>query len=253
MSFEPDVNAGNKSLNNPYAQGSSESPPQQSPPRQGNHYQQNNNYGGGGAQRYGGGGGGGKFKRKEKVITDPEAVMGYVPLAFFVDREFSNEIKSRMIRLIERVVVSKKYIVRINGDDKDFVNTLTSNFPSDQIEIYVPWRNFNEFETKHYYNDEEHKILAKRHFPVWETVSDVVKAFLCRNVRMVHGDKNNSCLRGLITWSPDGASILGEITRETGKASHILKVATTANVPCFNLQAPTSMKQLATQLQIHEE
>ena len=57
---------------------------------------------------------------------------------------------------------------------------------------------------------------------------------MARNVRMVFGDKNNSIAMCVITWSKDGASKAPEVTKDTGRASFIIKMASSYGFPVIN-------------------
>ena len=205
-------------------------------------FKQNNNYGnhsgGGYGNRngggYGGGNGGGSggfnggFKRKEEVVEEP-----YVPVVIFVDRDFPPEIKSSLYNLASKLI-NKKITVRYNGDDKDFHEKLSS-LSSKFTEVYIPWKGFNEIESRHTWNTLTSKHLAQQHFGnAWEKIPDGVKALMARNVRMVFGDKNNSIAMCVITWSKDGASKAPEVTKDTGRASFIIKMASTYGFPVIN-------------------
>jgi len=164
-----------------------------------------------------------------KKIEDP-----YIPIAVFVDRDFPEEVKDKLFTIIDKLL-SNKFTIRINADDIDFYNRI-KDLSSKHIEAYVPWKGFHEIETKYYFNSETSKHIAMNNFPGWEKITDPVRAFLARNVRMLFGNRNNSIALCLITWSPDGAIKLHEITPKTGKASFIIKVAAKYGFPVINIQ-----------------
>lgn len=192
-------------------------------------------YGGNSSGGYNGGGGSGKpfFKKKEEVLEDP-----YVPVSIYVDREFSPEAKTSLYNIASKLI-AKGITVRVNGDDKPFVDKLAS-LSDKHIEIYLPWKNFNEIQSKFYYNTLTSKHLAQKHFQGWEKIPDPVKSILARNIRMIFGDKNNSITLCLITWSKDGASRVSEVTKDTGKSSFIIKVASTYGFPVVNISKPNA-------------
>lgn len=202
-------------------------------------YQRNNNGGnngggnGGGYQRNGGGGGGGGgFKRKEEVLEEP-----YVPVSIFVDREFPPEAKNSLYNIASKLI-NKKITVRVNGDDKEFCGKLMA-LSSQFVEVYVPWKGFNDMETKHYWNTITAKHLAQQNFgAAWEKIPDSVKALMARNVRMIFGDKNNSIMLCLITWSKDAASRAAEVTKDTGRPAFIIKTASSYSFPVVNIAKP---------------
>jgi len=173
------------------------------------------------------------FKKKEEVVEEP-----YVPVAIYVDREFPPEVKTSLYNIASKLI-AKGITVRINGDDKPFADKLCS-LSDKHIEVYLPWKNFNEIQSKFYYNTLTSKHLAQKHFQGWEKIPDPVKSILARNIRLIFGDKNNSITLCLITWSKDGASRISEVTKDTGKSSFIIKVASTYGFPVINISKPTS-------------
>lgn len=188
---------------------------------------------GGGYQNSGGGYqkkqyGGGNFKRKEEVIEEP-----YSPVSFFIDRDFPTEVKQRLISIASKLI-NKGHIVRYNADDPE-VHSMLSEMGGAKVEAYVPFKGFNEVNTKHYWNTKTSKHMAETNFSGYEKVPDIVKSMLARNIRMIFGDKNNSITKCLVTWSPDGASRSMEVTKDTGRASFIIKVAAKHNYPVINL------------------
>lgn len=207
----------------------------------GNGYNGGNNNRGGGGYNNGGGGGynrgggnGGGFKRKEEVLEDP-----YIAVAMFVDRDFPPEVKTSLYNIASKLI-NKKITVRVNGDDKDFVGKL-SNLSSQFVEVYIPWKGFNDIDSKHYWNTITAKHVAQQNFgQAWEKIPDSVKALMARNVRMIFGDKNNSGMLCLITWSQDGASKAPEVTKDTGRSAFIIKTSSTYSFPVVNISKPAA-------------
>lgn len=191
----------------------------------GNGYQNKPNY----QNRNNGGG----FQKKEEVIEEP-----YVPVGIYIDREFPTEVKQNLIRLASRLI-NKNVVVRYNADDMD-VHGPISQLSNKKTEAFTPWKNFNNIESKHYYNTETAKHVASTNFAGWDKVPDAVKAMLARNVRIVFGDKNRSVVLCLITWSPDGASRAAEVTKDTGRSGTIIKLASTYGIPVINLAKPNA-------------
>lgn len=178
------------------------------------------------------------FKKKEEdTPKDP-----YLPISIFVDREYPAEIKEKIYHLINKLL-ARKITVRINGDDPEFYNRVKT-LSDTHIEWYIPWKGFNDIETKHYFNTATAKQTAELNFTGWEKLPDPVKSMLARNVRMIFGDKNNSICLCVILWTKDGASKLSEITRETGKNSFTIKLASSYGFPVINLAKEKSMSIL---------
>jgi len=195
----------------------------------GNQFKQNNGYNGnnnnGGNRPF--------FKKKEEVIEEP-----YVPVVIYVDRDFPPEVKTSLYNIASKLI-NKKITIRVNGDDKEFADRLTALSDS-HVEVYIPWKGFNNMESKHSWNTLTSKHLAQLHFPGWDKIPDSVKALMARNVRMVFGDKNNSIAMCIITWSKDGASKATEVTKDTGRSSFIIKMASSYGFPIVNVAKQTA-------------
>lgn len=189
-----------------------------------------------------------KFEKAKEVVTEN----AYVPIAFYLEADFPPNIKAKIKELINNLL-SKQYTVRINAGDSDFINSI-KDLSDNNLEIYIPWgklnetdhkRYFGELASKHYFNTETSKIIAQKFFQQgWDKVPDSVKAFLARNVRLLFGDKNNSCALALITWSEDGAIKTTDVGRSTGKSSHVIKMAAYYSIPVYNIQNQQSQEAL---------
>lgn len=177
---------------------------------------------------------GGFFPKKEEVLEE-----AYLPVTIFIDRDFPPEVKTSLYNIASKLI-NKKITVRYNGDDKDFHEKLSSLSDS-FTETFIPWKGFNEIISKHYYNTITAKHVAQTSFgSAWEKIPDSVKALLARNVRMIFGDKNNSISLCVITWSKDGASRAPEVTKDTGRASFVIKLASTYGFPVINIAKENS-------------
>jgi hypothetical protein len=167
--------------------------------------------------------------KKEEVIEEP-----YIPVVLYVDREFPEEVKNSLYNIASKLI-NKKITVRYNGDDKDFHARLSS-LSDKYTEAYIPWKGFNDIESKHYWNTVTSRHLAGINFGFsWEKIPDSVKSLLARNIRLIFGDKNNSISLCVITWSKDGASKATEVTKDTGRSSFIIKTASSYGFPVINI------------------
>lgn len=175
--------------------------------------------------------GGGGFTRKEDVLTD-----AYIPVAFYIEKDFPEEVKAKMFNLASKMI-AKKMTVRINADDKVFIDNLRT-LTDDKLEVYLPWRGFNELESKRTFNTLTAKHVASIHFGAWDKLTDPIKAILSSQVRLVFGDRNNSIALCVVTWSKDGASKLSEVSKDTGRSSFVIKMSSSYGFPVLNLQRP---------------
>lgn len=206
----------------------------------GGYQNRQNNYSGGGyQQRQGGNGGGyqqrqsGGFQRKPDEVSPP-----YLPVVMFVEKDMPSDVKQKFYQLASKLI-GKGYTVRLNSDDPEFVKQVQT-LSSKNVELYLPWRNFNQLESKHTYNTLTAMDVAQRNFQGWEKIPDAVKAILAAQVRMVFGDRNNSIALMIITYSGDGASRIAELTKDTGRVSFIIKMACTYGFSVVNMGKQSS-------------
>ena len=187
------------------------------------------NNGGGG----GGGGGGFRGRQQEDTVQDP-----YLPVVVYVEQDFPEEVKNQLSTIASKLI-GKGFTVRVYGTDKPFVEKI-QKLSGSKVELYLPWRNFNELESKRTWNSLTAKHVAQQNFAGWEKVPDAVKGILAGQVRLLLGERNNSPANCLITWSADGASKAGEVSKETGRAGFIIKLAATFAFPVINMQKSSS-------------
>ena len=206
----------------------------------GGYQNRQNNYSSGGYQQHQGGNGGGYqqrqgggFQRKPDEVSPP-----YLPVVMFVEKDMPSDVKQKFYQLASKLI-GKGYTVRLNSDDPEFVKQVQT-LSSKNVELYLPWRNFNQLESKHTYNTLTAMDVAQRNFQGWEKIPDAVKAILAAQVRMVFGDRNNSIALMIITYSGDGASRIAELTKDTGRVSFIIKMACTYGFSVVNMGKQSS-------------
>lgn len=175
------------------------------------------------------GGGNNNWRNREEVVEDP-----YLPVTIFIDRDFPEEIKQKLVSIASKFI-NKGYTVRYNGDDKNLHNSIHA-FSSKLTEAYVPWKGFEEIDSKLSWNTKTANHIAQENFPAWDKIPNLVKAMMARNVRLIFGSRNNSPTKVVITWSPDGATRYPEVTRDTGRSSFIISVASKYTFPVINIQ-----------------
>lgn len=169
-----------------------------------------------------------KFPKKE-LKKEP-----YLPISVFVERELPIEVKNQMYYIIDKLL-NLQYTVRLNGDDVEFYDRIKS-LSKEHLEVYIPWKKFNNIETKFYYNHDALKHIAQARFAGWDKIPDSVKSIVTRNFRMILGDKNDSCTNCVLLWTKDGATRPAEINKDTGRLSYIITFAHKHGIPVINLK-----------------
>ena len=167
-----------------------------------------------------------------EVIDYNTPVNFYKSYAGIGDSKTPDHVQSEM-RDIAIELNKKNYILRTSG-----VSIPDSCFEehSDDTEIYLPWKDFNNSTSKIYKYPKECRTIAaifnNRH---WENLSFSVQAMLVRNVCIILGQDLKSPIHFLICWTPDGIENISEKTSRTGFISHPISIANAAKIPVFNL------------------
>ena len=208
-----------------------------------NNYQQRS----GGYQNNGGGyNGGGGFQKKAPVDIDaplPEPVF-YKPYAVVGNKEFPTDLIPKLTSIVKKLD-SLGYTAR-TGSMKGLdvcVEELTTN-----VELQLPWKNFNNKESKNTYSSPEILAIAKSLQPGFDELALPIKGFLAKNVRVLLGGKGISRAIFLLCHSEDGADSARQVTSRTASVGHAIKVADKFNIPVFNLKNDNVEEQLMSYL-----
>jgi hypothetical protein len=224
-----------------------------------NNYQNNNGGGnGGGYQRQGGyqnnnGGGGyqkggyqkGNFQKRSQEPEGPAEL--YMPYVITGNREAPSEVvelMKRMVTLLEK----NGYTMRSGGMDgpEDAVEKVAI-----KKEIHLPWKDFNNKDSKFTFTPNHAKEIAAKFQPGYEGLKPVIQTFLAKNVRMLMGKDLKGPALFMITWSEDGAETLSEKTIKTGNAGHAVAIASTLRIPVFNLGKQGAESRLNSYLNLN--
>lgn len=176
-------------------------------------------------------------KKEEK---DPELAEFYKPFAISLNPDAPDDLNVVMEK-VSNLLNNNGYTVRLGG------NKGLEEIPEQKFtrkELHLPWRGFNEKESKSTFNAKEAYVLAKQCSPVYDKLPDVVKAFLARNVRLILGRQLNSPLLFLITWSKDGCEAAKNRSIKTGNVGHVIAMADLMHVPVFNLANENAISRL---------
>ncbi len=123
---------------------------------------------------------------------------------------------------------------------------------SKKLELYLPWRDFSNKQSKLYFSGDLAKQAAKKYSPVYDNLKPAIQSFLAKNARMVLGDKLNSNCLFLICWSEDGAEHKKDVTARTGNVGHVILIANSIGVPVFNLGKEGTKQRLQNYISMLE-
>lgn len=211
------------------------------PPRQG---------GGQGGGYQGGGQGGGyqkssfnRFQRREEPEGPAEFYKPYVGTG-------SREIPPAVAETLKRVAAELEkagYTLRSGGNlgAEDILEKATT-----KSEIHLPWKGFNDKDSKYTFTTNAAKELAAKFHPAWEGLKPFIQAFLAKNVRMIMGKDLRSPALFMITWTEDGAESVLEKSPRTGDVGHAIAVAHELRIPVFNFAKPDAEHRLKNYLKL---
>lgn len=239
------------------------------PPYQGNNHRPNGNYGGdngnrsyGGGGGYGGnrgggfnrGGGGGGFNRggfnkggynRQQEDDDGEARL-YKPYVGTGNKEAPQEVLDKMSQ-IARELEEFGYTLRsggLEGPEEVFEKATKVH------EIHLPWKGFNNKESKYTFTPKQAHGIAKMFHPSFDTLKPVIQTFLAKNARLVLGKDLKSPALFMICWSEDGAETGKEKTSRTGNVGHAIAIAAAMKIPVFNLGKSDAEARLRAYLEL---
>lgn len=178
------------------------------------------------------------FKRDESDITL------YLPYAVAGNKDMPQEIVDRLVEVTKQLD-AQGYTVRIGGTDpfEDAIEKVVKN-----IEVHLPFRGFNNKESKFSYVSDRAKAVASMFHPTFESMSKGVQTFLAKNARLILGDRMNQPALFLLVWTEDGADNIKKRTAKTGFAGHPIAIASSLPIPIFNLASPDAERRLMQHL-----
>ena len=172
---------------------------------------------------------GNKFNKQPPIDIDD--VKLYKPYVGTGNKEAPSEILVQMKRLTKELECFG-FTLRtggMEGPDEAFESVATN------IELHLPWKDFNNKASKFTFNTPEANGVAKMHHPAYDGLKPFIQAFLAKNARLVMGKDMKSRAMFVICWSEDGAETTSEKTSRTGNVGHIIAIACSSKIPVFNL------------------
>ncbi len=202
----------------------------------------NFNSGGNGSSQNSSWGGKKQWNNKKDEDIDPSKVFVYRPYIITGDRNTPPEVADRMIVAMKQLE-EKHFTTRTTGLDgpDNAVEAQATN-----LELFLPWKGFNNKVSKNYYNTKECLIIAKQFHPAFDGLKPAIHAFLGCNVRLVLGNNLKSAARFMICYTEDGAENEKSRTSKTGNLGLPISIATTMRIPVFNFRHTDAEERLYT-------
>lgn len=150
-------------------------------------------------------------------------------------RNTPQDVGEYIITRICPVLVKEGFILRSGGAEgaDTFFEEGYRRFKGD-MEIYLPWKNFNDNYSNLYDVSEEAMDIASQFHPAWDMLSRGARALQARNVYQVLGKDLNTPSSFVMCWTADGIES-GKTTVKTGGTGQALRIAIKRGIPIINL------------------
>lgn len=210
----------------------------------------NNNRSGNGGYNRGGGGG---FQRRpfNNNQQQPREFDGVAKVYISYAVASNENVPANVIEEFKSIIPELEkagFILRVSAMKNsidDHVRNLTEN-----KEVILPWRGFNEVEDGNTYTSPETKAIAKLFQPGYDSLSKGVQLIVAKNVRLALGNDSRSPVNFVLCWSEDGAETNATKTSATGVVGHLIAVASAAHIPVYNLGNTGCLERLKRNLNI---
>jgi hypothetical protein len=129
------------------------------------------------------------------------------------------------------------------GDDA-FENNSTLS------EVHIPWKKFNNKETKFNKNLPEAADLVKPFHPTFDAMKPAVQAIIARGAHVILGQNLQSPVQFVLCWSADGLENAKDRGIKSGFIGIPIALAATNRIPVFNLKNPDALQRLKNWLEM---
>ena len=167
-------------------------------------------------------------------------------------RESPSEILIIMTKL-GQLLAEKRWILRSGGaDGADKAFETGCDLGKGEKEIFLPWKKFNDNPSSLYFKSkeisEEIKLkafaLAEQYHPVWNDLSYGAKCLHARNGLQVLGRDLQTPVSLVLFWSKYVSK---------GGTSQAIRIATTRDIPVFNVGTKSERMRLSKHLEMNLE
>jgi hypothetical protein len=147
---------------------------------------------------------------------------------------------------IGEILATKGYTLRsgaADGADRAFEAGVL-RVPKGSLELYLPWKGFNDSTSLRHVVTEAALELAKTIHPRWSELKESVRKLHARNCYQILGETLDRPTEFVICWTPDGCETEAARTRATGGTATAIVLAHRHRIPIFNLQRKDSSARL---------
>lgn len=152
-----------------------------------------------------------------------------------------------MVDKIVGALLNKGFTVRWNGGDRDILGKTAYDAAGGSTDIYLPWKSFNKdiknprmtkpLECGYQHGAFYHGAYAK--------IPPQVRAIVSSQMHMILGERCDTPINLLITYTDDGAEVTKEADyKKTGFMYFFIKACEDLDVPVFNLKNESAIENI---------
>lgn len=119
-------------------------------------------------------------------------------------------------------------------------------------EIFLPWKGFNKNPSPLYQIPEKAFEISAPYHPDWKYLKEPVRKLMARNAQQVLGKNLDTPVEFVICWAPDGCTRGENRTKATGGTGQAIAIASSRNIPVFNLKNTNAHDDLLAYLKQNE-
>jgi hypothetical protein len=151
------------------------------------------------------------------------------------------DVYKEIVRYIATDLAMKGCVLRSGGADGSDLNfEFGCDAGNGEKEIYLPWKGFNESQSKLIVSKKEAFDIAKKYHPAWNKLTQGARKLHARNVHQVLGMNLDRPSNFVICYTKDGKGQGG-----TGQA---LRIAKAYGILIFDIGCYTDLNQLMKNL-----
>lgn len=129
---------------------------------------------------------------------------------------------------------SKNFTLRTGGGNTEVEEAFEAT--TENKELFLPWKKFNDKESKISHYDPCIAAIAQKLQPGYEGLEFWRQSFFNRTVGLMLGKNGKSPVRLLICWSQDGVEQAKDRLATTGFIGIAISTAAQLRIPVFNLK-----------------
>lgn len=163
-------------------------------------------------------------------------------------RETPADVLEKMTEIAQTLSV-QSFVLRsggADGADKAFEDGALKK------EIYLPWPGFNGNQSRLSVISEKAKKIAAEHHPAWNKLKESIQKLHARNTYQILGYDLVLPSDFVLCWTPDGCESQKTRTFKTGGTGTAISLASSFNIPVFNLKNQDAYQRLKKFLKDHE-